>query len=83
MHLNYVKVPVRYIQTDHLAHIPVPLRIICIKTNLTETECGSMDWILLVASCERSKEPSDPLKGRKFLDYLNDYQFLKEEDFAP
>jgi hypothetical protein len=33
----------------------------------------------VVGSCEHGNEPSDSIKGREFLDYLSDCQFLKKD----
>jgi hypothetical protein len=33
----------------------------------------------LEGSCEHGDEPSGPIKGRKFLDEVSDYQLLKKD----
>jgi len=54
-----------------------------------ETGQEGMDWIHLaqdrgpmVGSCEHGNEPSDFMKGREFLNQVNDYYLLKK-DSAP
>jgi len=54
-----------------------------IRMDLTEIGWEVVDWIRLgpvVGFCEHGNEPSDSIKGGEFLDYMSDYQLLKDSD---